>query len=161
MRVLITAAATAHAYTVKALLETNNDIILGDHADLPQFMLQSKKLLKTPNPAGNAFAHSMLSFCLDNQITKVYPLRRAELLPLAQARQLFAEYGIYLCLPQLDIVKKSLVQAFAPATTLAIVESAKVLAANADFEKLNNAQCLTDGVFGVSFIGDFNLFIAD
>ena len=93
MSILITAATTAEAYQLKNKLNSD-DIILGDHLELPELMLKTGKMVKLPDPASNAYSHQMLTLCLDRNIGVIYPLRKNERLLLEEAGQLFDEYGI-------------------------------------------------------------------
>jgi hypothetical protein len=99
LNILITAAATAQAYQLQRLLNTHDSIFLADCEELPQVALRGKKFIKIPSGNSPSFAHLLLTVCLDNCIEKVYPLRSAEVLALAEARQLFDEYGIKLMVP--------------------------------------------------------------
>ena len=93
MNILITAANSAAAYRLKNKLNSDT-IILGDYNELPDVMLKSGKLIKLPNPASVAYAHEMLTLCLDKDITAVYPLNENEQVLLNEAAQLFKEYNI-------------------------------------------------------------------
>ena len=93
MNILITAANSAAAYRLKNQLNSEN-IILGDYNELPDVMLKSGKMIKLPNPASVAYAHEMLTLCLDKDITAVYPLNENEQVLLNEAAQLFKEYNI-------------------------------------------------------------------
>jgi hypothetical protein len=95
VRILITAATTAKAYQLKGQL-TGDQVILGDHLDLPDVMLKSGMMVTTPKPQSDTYPHEMLALCLDNQIDQVYLLRPEEMTALAPAEQLFNEYGIQL-----------------------------------------------------------------
>ncbi|MBC7914979.1 MAG: hypothetical protein H7Y07_12750 [Pyrinomonadaceae bacterium] len=99
MFTLITAATTAQAYQLEKLIPNKEQIIFADSFDLPQVMLKAKRFIKIPQGDSFSFAHLLLSTCLDHQITTVYPLRRTEILALAQARLLFDEYGISIITP--------------------------------------------------------------
>jgi hypothetical protein len=90
---LITAANSAEAYKLKNKLNLK-DVILGDYLELPAFMLASGNIIKLPNPDSIAYAHEMLTLCLDKSIDTIYPLRDNELTLLIQAELLFNEYGI-------------------------------------------------------------------
>ncbi len=92
MYTLITGAATSMAYRVKKSLNAEN-IILGDYAELPSTML-SNTMIQLPNPSSPAYAHEMLSLCLDKEIDHIYPLKKHEQIQLNTAKQLFEEYGI-------------------------------------------------------------------
>ncbi|MEO6148902.1 MAG: hypothetical protein ABIN95_10665 [Mucilaginibacter sp.] len=91
--ILITAATTSQAHKIKSDIHSDN-VILGDYMDLPDFMLKPGKLMHIPNPASASYSHEMLTFCLDNDITAVYPLREAEEALLLEAVQLFTEFNI-------------------------------------------------------------------
>lgn len=105
MNILITAAATAQAYQIERLIRGTGTVFFADSADLPQFMLKKANLIKISAGDSPAFAHELLTICLDQQIGKVYPLRKEEIKALAEARTLFSEYGIQLMVPPLDKIK--------------------------------------------------------
>jgi hypothetical protein len=98
MGILITAATSAESYRHKNKLGTE-DVILGDYLELPELMLKTGKMIQLPNPASGSYSHQMLTLCLDRNIDTVYPLRKEEQGLLAEARQLFEEYGIDMILP--------------------------------------------------------------
>jgi hypothetical protein len=93
MYTLITAANSAQAYSLKNKLNANN-VLLGDYLDLPDFMVQSGRMLKLPNPDSPSYTHKMLALCLDRNIGKLYALRKNEAEQLLNAKTLFSEYGI-------------------------------------------------------------------
>ena len=55
-----------------------------------------------PSEKSISFAHELLSFCLDQNIQKIYATREGELLPLTEAKVLYAEFGIGIELPDLN-----------------------------------------------------------
>lgn len=57
---------------------------------------------KFPSEKSISFAHELLSFCLDQNIQKVYAVRDGELLPLMESKILYAEFGIGIELPDLN-----------------------------------------------------------
>jgi hypothetical protein len=93
MSILITAANSAPAHRLKSKL-TTDDVILGDHLDLPDFMVKTGKMVRLPDPRSNTYTHEMLALCLDNAFTAIYPLNAQEASLLLESRQLFKEYGI-------------------------------------------------------------------
>jgi hypothetical protein len=93
MYALITAATSAEAYKLKNKLNSDN-ILLGDYADLPAFMISSGNIIKLPKPGSFSYAHEMLTLCLDKQIDTVYVMKDQEKVLLTEVRQLFTEYGI-------------------------------------------------------------------
>jgi len=95
LKILITAATGAHAYKLKSKLNSP-DVVLGDHLDLPAFMLKGQTFIKLPDPVIDTYAHQMLTLCLDNEIETVYLLNRQEIAVLLRSEQLFKEYNITL-----------------------------------------------------------------
>lgn len=104
MNILITAAATAQAHQLLRTLNTTENVFFADSVELPQIMLKDKKFLKTSPGDSPSYAHLLLTSCMDLQIAKVYPLRKAEIIALSEARQLFDEYGIEVMVPEKSIV---------------------------------------------------------
>ena len=93
MNILITSANSVAAHQLKNKLNADN-VILGEYMDLPEFMVQSGKMLRLPNPTSMAYSHEVLTLCLDKNIGKIYPLREEEAALLKEAEQLFKEYNI-------------------------------------------------------------------
>jgi hypothetical protein len=91
--ILITAASSASAYKLKNKLSAPN-ILMGDYADLPDFMVKSMGMVRLPTPASVSYQHEMLTLCLDKGIDVVYVLTGMELALLRQSEQLFKEYNI-------------------------------------------------------------------
>ena len=108
MFTLITAAASSKAYQLTNKLLSKENIIFADSEDLPEIMLRGKRFIKILKGNSASFAHLLLSTCLDQQITKVFPLRKAEVYALIEARQLFDEYNICVMVPELSKLDKFL-----------------------------------------------------
>ena len=69
-------------------------------------MNADKKFIKIPaGDSSSSFAHLLLTICLDQQIEKVFPLRKVEILALSEARQLFDEYGIKIMVPDKTLLQ--------------------------------------------------------
>lgn len=119
--ILITAGADAAAYRIKRLLGQGDEVYLGDHIPLPQGGGASVKLIAIPKGDGASFAHQMLSICLDLNISQVYPLRRNELEPLAEAQLLFAEFGITVVVPDKAMLTGMLSEEPAPKADLFVL----------------------------------------
>ncbi|RKD16127.1 hypothetical protein BCY91_04360 [Pelobium manganitolerans] len=58
-----------------------------------------------PSQQSNSLAHQILTFCLDQQVTEVFPLRFTELKALQNAKVLFEEFGIKVFAPDLVFSK--------------------------------------------------------
>lgn len=91
MKVLITAGTSAKAFKIKGSL-IGKDILLGDYNEIPAFT----NIIKLPNPAGDTFAHEMLTLSLDNSVESIYLLDDREWQVLQISKQLFSEYNIEL-----------------------------------------------------------------
>jgi hypothetical protein len=92
--VLVTGAASAAAYKVKSLFNSDN-LLFGDYEPLPP--MPSLRIL--PSPSSASYIADFIKFCLEENITQVYPIRRKEVTSLLNAKPLFEEYGIQLVLP--------------------------------------------------------------
>jgi hypothetical protein len=158
MSILITGANSAQAQQLKNILVID-DVILGDYQDIPELLVKAGKMVVTPSPKSSAFVHQMLALCLDKQIDKLYPLRRAELLPLAEARQLFEEFDITVVVPSVNIIANNIPHEVIGGRVV-IVEKGRVV--EGDF--LNAVALLQDktinGVFKVN-TEDYIIFTAD
>ena len=93
MYTLITCANSAQAYTLKNKLP-GELVIMGDFEALPEFLVNSGKMIRLPNPVETSYIHQFLALCLDRNINKICPLRAQEQVLLLNSAQLFAEYGI-------------------------------------------------------------------
>src|SRR5437899_7321581 len=106
MKILITGATTSSAeYIYNCLSNESFDPILSDSAPL-----LGEKFIQIPSFTDPAFAHKILTTCLDNKIMAVIPLQAEEVKLLAQAKTLFAEYGIKILAPDkkvLDTISSS------------------------------------------------------
>lgn len=99
MNILITAASTAQAHKLSRFLNTEKNIFLGDSVDLPVIGFEGITFVKIPPATSASFSHLLLAKCLDLKIEAIYPLKKAEVLALAEARLLFDEYGIKVMVP--------------------------------------------------------------
>jgi hypothetical protein len=93
MYTLITAANSSRAHSLKNKLG-DDLILLGDYEELPEFLLNSGKMISLPEPGESSYVHRILTLCLDKNIDKIYPLRQSEAELLLNSNQLFTEYGI-------------------------------------------------------------------
>lgn len=98
MSVLITAASHAEAYKLDRILQLP-EVIFADHADMPAMAFSGRKFIKIPRGNSPSYAHIILDLALNAGIDRIFPLYAEEILPLAQSRQLFDEYGISVIVP--------------------------------------------------------------
>jgi hypothetical protein len=155
MSILITAASSAQAYQIKSLLNTGESVLLGDYMDIPELMVKNGTMIKTPDPAGASFAHEMLTLCLDKGISMLFPLRKAELMPLAEARQLFLEFDIQLILPKMQVIEQ---HTEVIDGSIVILNRSEMIGGN---REITAPHILTDGVFKINNKGDYQVFTAD
>lgn len=127
MSVLITAASHAEAYKLERILQLD-DVIFADFRELPHLSFSGKRFLKIPAGNSASYAHMMLDLALNSGIEKIFPLYSEEILPLAESRQLFEEYGISVMVPSLLWLKENAgIQVNNPGEWV-IIERGKVIA---------------------------------
>lgn len=127
MSVLITAASHAAAYKIERLLNLP-DVIFADHHELPHFKFSGKKFIKIPAGNSASYAHEILNIALNEGIKKIFPLYADEILPLAEARQLFSEYGISVMVPSINWFTEKNEYLKSSDDLLVIIETGKLLA---------------------------------
>ncbi len=93
MYTLITCANSAEAYVLKTALH-GEPVLMGDFEALPEFLVNTGKMIRLPNPLDTSYVHQVLTLCLNRNINKICPLRVQEQVLLLNSAQLFAEYGI-------------------------------------------------------------------
>lgn len=98
MSVLITAASHAEAYKLERILQLP-DVIFADFAEMPAMAFTGRKFIRIPRGESASYAHMILDLALNEGIDRIFPLYAEEILPLAESRQLFDEYGISVIVP--------------------------------------------------------------
>jgi hypothetical protein len=89
----------------------------------------------------------MLDLALNSGITRIFPLYGGEILSLAEARQLFAEYGISVIVPSVLWVKKhSEALLSSQSGDLVVLENEQVIAGHLPVHVLLPEEGLT-GIF--------------
>jgi hypothetical protein len=127
MAVLISAASHAEAYRLERILQLPA-VIFADYQELPKFPIPGRKYLKIPAGNSASYAHVMLDLALNAGIEKIFPLYAEEILPLAESRQLFAEYGISLIVPSVPWLKRQSNIHFAGPAEWVVIELGQVIA---------------------------------
>lgn len=100
-RILITSGISAFSQRV-AKLFSDEDLLFADSSPIPAPFINSGKYISIPLPEKASFVHEVLKVCLDHSITKLLPLKEAELMPLAKSSALFEEYGILILVPRVE-----------------------------------------------------------
>jgi hypothetical protein len=155
MSILITAASSAQAYQIKSILNTGEPVLLGDYMDIPELMVRNGTMIKTPDPASASFAHEMLTLCLDKGISMLFPLRKAELMPLAEARQLFLEFDVQLILPKIQVIAQ---HTEVTDGSIVVLNRSEMIGGD---RGITAPHTLTDGIFKINNKGDYQVFTAD
>jgi hypothetical protein len=155
MSILITAASSAQAYQIKSVIHTSEPVLLGDYTDIPELMVKNGTMIKTPDPASASFAHEMLTLCLDKGVSMLFPLRNAELVPLAEARQLFLEFDIQLILPKIQVIDK---HTEVTDGSIVVLNRSEIIGGD---REITAPHTLTDGIFKINNKGDYQVFTAD
>lgn len=127
MSVLITSACHAEAYKLERLLQVE-DVIFADSQELPHLAFSGKKFLRIPKSNSPSFSHEMLDIALNEGIEKIFPLGAEELIPLAECRQLFREYGISVMVPSVLWLKEHGAGSRVPSSQPVVIEGGNVLA---------------------------------
>lgn len=105
-RLLITYGTRPLAQRLGRLLPAPERILFGACEAIPGVMLDTGKYVGIPHGASQAYAHEMLKCCLDHGADTLVPLGKAEIGPLAAGKQLFAEYGIRVLVPDLSVLEE-------------------------------------------------------
>jgi hypothetical protein len=87
---LITSATKSSSYEL-ALLLNSNEIVFGES----NYVATHFPLIDSPS-----LAHELLTYCLDYEIERVFPVRTGELSALLDTKVLFAEFGIEIMIPE-------------------------------------------------------------
>mgnify|MGYP003296302268 CR=1 FL=1 len=129
MSVLITAASHAEAYKLERILQLP-EVIFADYQELPHLASSGRKFIKIPAGNSASYAHEILDLALNRGIDRIFPLYADEILPLAESRQLFQEYGISVIVPSVLWIKAQEQVPHTQTAHLLIMEMGKSIAGN-------------------------------
>lgn len=101
---MITYGTRPLAQRLGRLLDAPERIGYGSCEAIPQFMMGTGKYLTIPHGSSPAYLHEVLKSCLDHQFDVLVPLGKVEVGPLAAGKQLFAEYGIRVLIPDISVL---------------------------------------------------------
>lgn|SRR5690606_4925099 len=104
--VLITFGSSSLAQRVGHQLQPRYNVIYATCEPVPSFM--EHRFSRIPTGSEASFAHQLLAFCLDHQVDYLLPLGWTEIQSLAEAKQLFEEYGIQVCCPDREDLEEVL-----------------------------------------------------
>jgi hypothetical protein len=101
LKILITGGKSALALKVlKAFAQ--HDVVLADYDEVPSFSAGNYKFISIGEKNEDTIAHLLLNSCLDEGVDAILPLQVFEILPVAKAQILFAEFSIRLLLPKIE-----------------------------------------------------------
>lgn len=101
MKILITGGKSALALKVlKAFAQ--HEVVLADYGEVPSFSAVNYKFISLGERNDDTIAHLLLNSCLDEVVDAVLPLQAFEILPVAKAQVLFAEFAIRTLLPNIE-----------------------------------------------------------
>ncbi len=148
MSVLITAGSHSAAYKLERLIN-ESEVIFADHLELPQLTFSGRKFVKIPAGNSASFAHQVLDLALNEGVKKIFPLHADEIIPFAESRQLFLEYGISVIVPSKSWFERNPLLKSNSKTELIVVEMGKLIAG-----ELPQGVTLTDDeLSGVFWVG--------
>lgn len=104
-KVLITAGMHAFAQRVAKTLPLSSKIIFGAAESIPQLLINSGKYIDIPNYKNPTFNHELLKLAISEDIQVIIPLKKEEIMQLAESKELFEEYGIKVAVPSLEALK--------------------------------------------------------
>ena len=104
--VLITFGSSSLAQRVGHQLQPCYNVIYATCEPVPSFM--EHRFSRIPTAAEASYAHQLLAFCLDHPVDYLLPLGWTEIQSLAEAKQLFEEYGIQVCCPDREDLEEVL-----------------------------------------------------
>lgn len=159
MPALITGAAAAGAYRLQRALGISG-VIFADQGDLPRALFSQSRFIQIPDGRSSAFAHQLLTLCLDHSIDMVFPLRRDELKPLAEAKRLFEEYHIRILIPEAEELDTLIDNSASPGEEIVAVMDGMIL--SGQFIDINDLPAET-GLFvcPADKYAELKLFIID
>ena len=145
MSVLITAASHAEAYKLDRILQLP-DVIFADHTDMPAVAFSGRKFIRIPRGSSPSYAHILLDLALNAGIDRIFPLYAEEILPLAESRQLFDEYGISVIVPSVLWLKNRQPDYCKGTSQLVVLEKGEAIAGSLPSDLKISAEFLS-GIF--------------
>lgn len=104
--ILITYGTRPFAQRIARQLPASLPALFASADEIPELLLNSGQYIRIPHGSSPSYAHELLASCLDNAVTCCLPLGLEEMTSVAEAKQLFMEYGITPLVPD----KKQLLQ---------------------------------------------------
>lgn len=104
-KILITAGMHAFAQRIAKTLPRNSNVVFGASEPIPALLINGGKYIEIPSHHLPTFNHELLKLAISEQFNLIIPLKKEEILHLAESRELFDEYGIKVAVPSLEALK--------------------------------------------------------
>lgn len=98
MRVLITGAKSAKSFAAAGNYPFDQ-VLMADYEDVPKIPFKDFIFLSMGEQNPDTIAHSLLSFCLDQEVNVIVPTYDFEIEALKKSYILFEEFDIQVILP--------------------------------------------------------------
>ena len=98
MKILISGGKSALALKM-AKAFASHQIVLADYGDMPNFSSSAYTFISLGEKNEDTIAHTLLNYCLNEEIDWILPLHTFEIVAMAKAKVLFAEFNIHIILP--------------------------------------------------------------
>ena len=101
MKILITGGKSALALKVtKAFM--SHQLVLADYGEMPNFSSPAYTFISLGEKNEDTIAHTLLNYCLNEEVDLILPLHAFEIIAMAKAKVLFKEFNIEILLPEQD-----------------------------------------------------------
>ncbi len=99
MKILITGGKSALALKmVKAF--ASYQIVIADYGEMPSFSSKAYQFISLGEKNDDTIAHTLLNYCLNEEVDLILPLHAFEVFAMAKAKVLFSEFNINIILPE-------------------------------------------------------------
>ncbi|WP_379092674.1 hypothetical protein [Pedobacter sp. UC225_65] len=98
MKILITGGTSATALKLLKAF-TGHQVVLADYGEVPAFSSAAYRMISLGAKNEDTLAHTLLNYCLDENVEAILPLHHFELVPVAKSAVLFKEFDIEVLLP--------------------------------------------------------------
>ena len=98
MKILITGGTSATALKLLKAF-TEHQVVLADYGEVPAFSSAAYHMISLGAKNEDTLAHTLLNYCLDENVEAILPLHHFELVPVAKSAVLFKEFDIEVLLP--------------------------------------------------------------
>jgi hypothetical protein len=76
-----------------------HQIVLADYGEMPNFLSSSYTFISLGEKNEDTIAHTLLNYCLNEEIDLILPLHTFEIVAVAKAKVLFSEFNVDSILP--------------------------------------------------------------